>query len=250
MEKLIKNSKKSLKNQKNRNFFNKISIFLNKYIFPNDFKCIFCGNDIANFCDKPYCENCKKILPFISENRCLICSNEINNEATICDSCQKHPPHFKKLFSPFRYEGIVKKSVLNYKYDNSRYLAKGYAIILSKLLRNLDIDLITFVPMSKNEKRYFNHSKQLAEELSKLLKTPCVELLRKMKDTKEQKSLTFKERRENVKDVFALTKSVKNKKILLVDDIASTCSTLDACAEKLKSCVVYAVVIARNMIKY
>lgn len=145
--------------------------------------------------------------------------------------------------------GIIKKSMLNYKYNNSKYLAKGYALILSKLLRNLDIDLITFVPMSKNEERYFNHSKQLAEELSKLLKTPCVELLRKIKDTKEQKSLTFKERRENIKDVFILTKSVKNKKVLLVDDIATTCSTLDACAEKLKSCFVFAVVIARNMIK-
>ena len=186
-------------------------------------------------------------MPFISENRCLICSNEINNEATICDSCQKHPPHFIKLFSPFRYEGIVKKSVLNYKYDNSRYLAKGYAIILSKLLRNLDIDFITFVPMSSNEKRYFNHSKFLAEELSKLLKIPCVELLKKVKNTKEQKSLTFKERRENVKDVFVLNKNIKNKRVLLVDDIATTCSTLDACAEKLKSCVVFAVVIARNM---
>lgn len=109
MEKLIKNSKKSLKNQKNRNFFNKISIFLNKYIFPNDFKCIFCGNDIVNFCDKPYCENCEKILPFISENRCLICSNEINNDAIICDFCQKHPPRFKKLFSPFRYDRDYQK---------------------------------------------------------------------------------------------------------------------------------------------
>ena len=248
MEKLIKNNKKSLKNQKNRNFFNKISIFLNKYIFPDNFKCIFCGKDIVNFFDKPYCENCEKILPFISKNSCLICSNTIKNEATICDFCQKHPPHFKRLYSPFRYEGIVKKGVLNYKYDNSKYLAKGYAIILSKLLRNnLDIDLITFVPMSSNEKRYFNHSKLLAEELSKLLKTPCVELLRKMKDTKEQRSLTFKERRENVKDAFVLNKNIKNKRVLLVDDIATTCSTLDACAEKLKSCVVYAVVIARNM---
>ena len=187
MEKLIKNSKKSLKNQKNRNFFNKISIFLNKYIFPNDFKCIFCGNDIANFCDKPYCENCEKILPFISKNSCLICSNTIKNEATICDSCQKHPPYFKKLFSPFRYEGIVKKNVLNYKYDDSKYLAKGYAFILSELLRNLDIDLITFVPMSKNEKRCFNHSKLLAEELSKLLKIPCVEALKKDKRHKGAK---------------------------------------------------------------
>ena len=170
MEKLIKNSKKSLKNQKNRNFFNKISIFLNKYIFPNDFKCIFCGNDIANFCDKPYCENCKKILPFISENRCLICSNEIKNEATICDSCQKHPPHFKKLFSPFRYEGIIKKSVLNYKYNNSKYLAKGYAIILSKLLRNLDVDLITFVPMSKNEETIFQSLKTSRRRTFKTIK--------------------------------------------------------------------------------
>ncbi len=247
MEKLIKNNKKSLKNQKNRNFFNKISIFLNKYIFPDNFKCIFCGKDVTSFFDKPYCESCEKILPFISKNSCLICSNTIKNEATICDFCQKHPPHFKRLYSPFRYEGIVKKSVLNYKYDNSRYLAKGYAIILSKLLRNLDIDFITFVPMSSNEKRYFNHSKFLAEELSKLLKIPCVELLKKVKNTKEQKSLTFKERRENVKDVFVLNKNIKNKRVLLVDDIATTCSTLDACAEKLKSCVVFAVVIARNM---
>ena len=155
----------------------------------------------------------------------------------------------KNFFHLSAMTGIIKKSILNYKYNNSKYLAKGYALILSKLLRNLDIDLITFVPMSKNEKRYFNHSKFLAEELSKLLKIPCVEALKKIKDTKEQKSLTFKERRENVKDVFIITKSVKNKKVLLVDDIASTCSTLDACAEKLKSCVVYAVVIARNMIK-
>ena len=242
---LTKNREKS---SKNRNFLNKISIFINKYIFPDNFKCIFCGNDIANFYETPYCKNCEKTLPFISENRCLICSNEINNEATICDFCQRDFPHFKKLYTPFRYEGIVKKSILSYKYDNKRYLAKGYAIILSKLLFELDIDLVTFIPKS-NKERKFNHSKLLAEELSNLLKIPCIELFEKVRDIKEQKTLNFQERRENIKDAFCLTKNIKNKKILLVDDIATTCSTLDACAEKLKDCIVYAVTIARNMIK-
>lgn len=109
MEKLIINNKKSLKNQKNRNFFNKISIFLNKYIFPDNFKCIFCGKDVTSFFDKPYCESCEKILPFISKNRCLICSNTIKNEAIICDFAKNIRHTLKDFMLLFDMKELSKK---------------------------------------------------------------------------------------------------------------------------------------------
>lgn len=57
------------------------------FLFPDDIKCIFCGNDIANF-DPPYCDACKDKLSFNSGNRCLVCNVPIKNVAIICDHWQ------------------------------------------------------------------------------------------------------------------------------------------------------------------
>ncbi|HIT62360.1 MAG TPA: ComF family protein, partial [Candidatus Caccovivens faecavium] len=69
-------------------------------------------------------------------------------------------------------------------------------------------------------------------------------------DTDDQKSLTFKERSENLKDAFRLVNRdlIKDKSVLLVDDILTTCATVNTCAEYLsKHSTVYVTAIARNI---
>ena len=62
-KKLIKN-KKTQKNRKIKDIFNKISYFFEKFLYPDDIKCIFCGKDIPNFYEKPYCNSCEKSVTF------------------------------------------------------------------------------------------------------------------------------------------------------------------------------------------
>lgn len=100
MKNIEKSVKKSKKNNIFRTFFNYFNNFLDKYIFPNDIKCIFCGKDIPSFYEKPYCFSCEKEIKLSTRNRCLICDLPINNEAKICDFCKTNHRHFKRAFTP------------------------------------------------------------------------------------------------------------------------------------------------------
>ena len=220
----------------------KFGEFLNKCLnlmFPPDIKCIFCGRDIKDFYSRPFCDSCAKDLPFNTGNRCLICDEPILNEAIVCDNCQKIKHHFKHAFCPFVYDGAVRDAILSYKKNNRRYLALGFAVLIAKYLgENIkNFDLITFVPMTpkKERERSFNQSKLLAEELGKLTNVEVVEVLRKNFDTKAQKELGYVDRMKNLKNTFSVIdkKAIKNKNVLLVDDIITTCSTVDACSAEL-----------------
>lgn len=251
---ISKNSKNNKKTQKNMSFLMKISSFIDKILFPDDIKCIFCGRDIPSFYDKPYCDSCEKSLPFNNANRCLICDMPIKNEANVCDFCQNAKRYFKKAYCPLIYKNEVRSSILSYKFNNKRYLAKGFAVIISKYLHDLDFDIITFVPMTKRKQkeRSFNQAKHLANELGKILGKEVVSTLDKIKDTDDQKKLDFKDRSKNLKDAFKIVnkEKFKNKKVLLVDDILTTCATVNACAELLaKHATVYVTAIARNVLE-
>lgn len=232
--------------------------FFKKLLFPDDFKCVFCGKDIPDFDKKPFCENCEKNLPWNNKNRCLICDDPINNEAKVCDFCQKNIRFFKEAFCPFLYEGIVRKTILNFKNQNQRYKAKPLAKFLTEriLSENVKIDLVTFVPMTKKKQseRSFNQSELLAQELSKSLKAEFVDLFIKTKETKSQKELSYKERQENVSKAFAFKKNStlsKNETVLIVDDCLTTCATLNSCAKliyKKVNCV-YVCALARKSLK-
>lgn len=249
---------------KNRDFFGKISDFYHNFIyhfdrllFPDDIKCIFCHRDISNFCEKPYCTSCAKKISFNDGNRCRICDCPIGNEAKICDYCQKNKRYFLKAFCPLVYGDIVRENILEYKSDNKRYLAKAYAIIMSAYIKKIvnKIDIITYVPISKHrlKQRSFNQSQRLAEEISKIIKKPVVECLVKNFDTHEQKFLSYDERQSNLKSCFTLKKEVniKDKTILLVDDIITTCATVNVCSEILskQAKTIFVTAIARNKLK-
>lgn len=229
--------------------------FTTRLFFPEDIKCVFCGADIPNFDERPYCDECAKTLPFNNGHRCAICDVPLESEATVCDFCQKEKKYFKKAFCPFIYEGAVKNTILAFKDNNQRWRAKSFARMIAKRLDGLDIDIITFVPMTekKMKKRSFNQAQLLAEEMGKILQKPVLACFEKTRDVKAQKTLNFRQRREAMIGTYKLkrVKLSKSQNVLIVDDIITTCATIGYCAGLLYPKVnnIYVCAIARQYIR-
>lgn len=242
-------------NEKMIKFYN----FLLDIIYPPDIKCIFCGDDIENFKDKPYCKNCEKELNLNNSNTCEKCAGELLGEEKICDFCQHKKRHFKKLVAPLKYDNIVRNTIIKFKDKKAKYLARGFSVLMNKSLieNKIEFDYIIPVPISKKSlfKRKYNQSKLLAIQLGKITNKEVLDILDYSKDIKKQKTLNYKERLENMKDAFVVKKEyikiIKNKNILIVDDIITTCSTVDNCAKALKKYPknIYICGISRNSIK-
>ncbi len=219
-------------------------------LFPDNFKCIFCGRDITS---DFICKDCLKQDIFNEGNRCQICDTQIKEDNVVCDHCKKSKRHFIKAICPFRYEGIVRKAILQFKSDGAKYLAKGFANFIAQQLeiKQIEFDIIIPVPSHKNtiKKRGYNPAKVIAEELSKLTSKPVKDVLYKITQTKNQKLLNYNDRQTNLENSIILLDNsiVKNKNILIVDDIITTGATIEACAKlcnKAKS--IYAAAIARR----
>ena len=117
-----------------------------------------------------------------------------------------------------------------------------------------DADYIIPVPMHKWKRlfRLYNQAQILASEIGKELGVKMLpDVLMKTKHTKSQTGLSKKQRQENLKGSIAVEGSIKGKKIILVDDVMTTGSTVDLCAAKLKKAgakEVVVVCIARTLI--
>lgn len=225
-------------------------------IFPTNTKCIFCKDEIIDFDKTPYCEKCAKEA-FNKGTKCSICDTQIKEGNVICDHCKSHRRNFIKCYCPLNYQADVRKSILSFKDSNAKYLAKSYAKIIFDYIKgdNITFDYITYVPSHKKKvkRRGYNPSQVLAEELSILFNKPCIESLLKITETQQQKNLSFNERAKNLENSMIVTnaKIIKGKTILLVDDVVTTCATIDQCAKLLShfTSKIYASAIARNHLK-
>ncbi len=123
---------------------------------------------------------------------------------------------------------------------------------------DVNFDFITFVPMTDKAKRLrgYNQSEIIARQIAGRLFIPCHEILIKTKDTPKQHHLTSESRRKNLADAITLRSdiSVKDKTILICDDIKTTGSTLLVCEKLLMSsgasevyCAVTAIPVFANI---
>lgn len=191
------------------------------YFFPPI--CGMCGEINENYiCNNCY-ENIKKI------KKCVI--NEYNNR------------NFSKHLYIFRYEGIIRNKIIEYKFEDKGYLYKMFAKIILSDKKTCNFikkyDVIIPVPISKKrkKKRVYNQSELVANELAqKLNQDIWTDIIIKKKDNKPQSELNKLERIKNVEDIYEINKpiEVKNKKVLLLDDIYTTGSTVNEIARKLK----------------
>ncbi len=242
-----------------RNFWANLFDKITDLFFPKKIKCIFCGKDINNFEEKPYCDDCEKKLPFNNGHRCKLCDMEIAETEDVCEICKHSHKPFDKVHASFKYENQIRQIILKFKSDNGKYLAEPMARLMFETLPQdmLDFDFVVPIPMTEEsiKARGYNQATLLAREIARLANKPLREdILLKPKETAHQKELNFKDRQKNLIGVFKVAnrKELKNKKILLIDDVMTTSATATVCSDLLKRHCnkVFVAVFARNTIKF
>ncbi len=154
--------------------------------------------------------------------------------------CKGHRRHFDRCVAAMRYEDGAANAVKHLKRvhdaDCVDTMAQEMVTACRERLDAAAFDAVTYVPMRKKEykQRGFNQSMLLAREVASLLGLPCRNLLKKTFDTRPQKELSANERIGNVLGVFDVTEKVEDQRILLIDDVITTGSTLHECAKMLK----------------
>ncbi|MFH1454110.1 MAG: ComF family protein [Armatimonadota bacterium] len=196
----------------------------------------------------------KHILNFIFPPRCLICRSFSSD--IFCKECLKdinfldNIRYFKRSvntvsYSSAVYSGSIKKALGLFKFKKKVKIAPFLSSLMNKTVEKNDIikkhgiNVIVPVPMHKNmlRRRGFNQSRTLAEHISSCFNIPLnTKILIKNKDTVEQNKLSKKERLVNLKDSFKVNKNEINKdlRILLIDDVYTTGTTIKECVKALK----------------
>jgi ComF family protein len=188
------------------------------------------------------CEKCGRLL-------------HVHNNGSLCYECRDTAHHFDQAWSCFRYEEAVKRLMREYKYSKGAYIGKDIAqMMYERLMRGIfasadretgeliDIDVVIAVPMGKKKElqRGYNQAVILAKQIAKLLRVPYDGdvLKRRAQDNTPMSSMTREERKSSLQGAFELCYGadtyLAGKNILLVDDVYTTGSTLDACSEELR----------------
>jgi ComF family protein len=200
--------------------------------FPH--RCAFCGKAISS--GQIICNDCVKALPYVSGKTCPRCGR-----GTEYCKCAGDRFEFDRCISPFYYAGIVRRSIISYKFHAKQASAAAYAAITAEKIKKeyggMRFDYVTSVPLSASEfkKRGFNQSEIFARALAENLELPYRNVLFKPNDVKPQRTLNSAERKKNVSGAFCAKEKEETTAVLLVDDIITTGSTLSDCARALKS---------------
>lgn len=193
-----------------------------------------------------------KIIDFVYPRKCYLCNKIIiKPDEFLCNYCSKNLKINTKIrvlnhenniicISPFEYFGNIRNSIRRFKFHNYKYYSEFFAKIIANELQKINIknfDYICCVPLTKSRQniRGFNQAELLAKDISKILHIPCLNALRKIKNTKTQHELKLSERTVNVLGAFDINSdlNIQNKNILLCDDIVTSGSTLLECVKIL-----------------
>lgn len=194
---------------------------------PGELVCDICRTRLVRV-RAPFCQKCGK--PLLSEER------------EYCQDCSRKAHEFRTGRAPFVYDQIMRRSIAKFKYGGRKEYASFYAEeILRRSAREILLwkaEVLVPVPLhaSRKRKRGFNQAELLAKELSYRSGIPMdPKLLVRVKKTRAQKELNDQERLENLKNAFSVREGpIPYKNIILVDDIYTTGSTVDAAAKALK----------------
>lgn len=224
--------------------------------------CALCGVPL----DVPrrhVCDDCDRKLLRIGDHSCRRCGSAVGRYAATergCAACRGLPFQFERAVAPFRYEGVVRDLILHFKFGRQPSLAYVLGPLLCDYLAegglSLDVDLIVPVPLHwrRRMQRGFNQARLLALEVSTRFRLPLASrALRRVRATPTQTVLTRLNRQANVRNAFAPRATAAGRgiprqaiarargavdllgrRILLVDDVMTTGSTVNECARVLR----------------
>lgn len=184
---------------------------------------------------------CEKLLHPVLGDYCLKCGRPVTAEEEFCRECKGKHRAFDKGRGVFLYNNRMRQSLLHYKYYGNREYGEYYAASICRYMereiRAWNPDVIIPVPMHarKQRERGFNQAADLASKTGQKLQIPSADgVVIKTRVTKSQKKLNADERRRNLKEAFQVTERLDGLRILVVDDVYTTGSTMEAMAQVLR----------------
>lgn len=232
-----------------KNKLSKIFYFALDATIPK--RCIGC-----NVFDTWLCDSCHTTLPLLTEQKCGICKKVITPIGETCLICKKDTS-VDNIFIISSYDNdLLKRLIHNFKYKFIAELSKPLGLLIAQGLMNSHLqspDLIIPIPLHNRRLRWrgFNQAKLLADSMELTIPIDLTSLKRQRYTTSQVKVKSRKKRLTNLKGAFIVlnSKKIKDKSILLIDDIITTGSTIDECAKILKDAgakKVSAIVLARE----
>jgi ComF family protein len=195
--------------------------------------CIGCGREGGVLCPA-----CAAAMPRIQPPFCQRCGLPLDGGS--CPDCGRLEACFDGLRSPFRFERLARQAVHQLKYQNLRLMAEPLAAELALFLQHnpLPVDVIMPVPLHPRRlrERGYNQSALLAAKLAPVigLKVDEHSLKRARHTISQARAESAAQRRQNMDGAFVCRAGVSGKRVLLIDDVATSGATINGCAIALK----------------
>ena len=205
-----------------------------------------------------WCNDCQQKVPRLLDPICEVCGIPVD-EAGRCVDCQRARPRFRALRSWSAFDAPVRNALHRLKYRRDIGLGDALAAQMSGFVTQLNwpLDLIVPVPLGRKrmQERGYNQVGLISRPLSMAMEIAYApDALTRVRETRSQVGLTKTQRQDNVRGVFqARAMRVKGRVILVVDDVATTGSTLSSCAEALYAAGardVFALTVSRALARH
>lgn len=192
------------------------------------------------------------LMGLLFPEKCPFCQRILEDEYLLCEKCLEEIKENENrerqwyigqelcCIAPFRYGNKIEEAVIRYKFSGARYYAPCFGSFMADMLEDTSsYDVVTWVPLHRKKlrKRGYNQAKLLAYVVAEETGIEVVSLLEKWKENQQQSTIEDDQtRRENTEGVYRMLSTefeIENKRILLVDDIITTGSTLLSCQNVL-----------------
>ena len=212
-------------------------------LFP--MSCLGCGRGLKGYHAVSYCRTCRQDIRFIQSPFCSICGKPFGSsggENHICGYCLRHHWHFQQARAVVWYRQPVTEAVKIFKYRGKMHVLATFTALTNHYLAHEAIavpDVLIPVPLhvKRLRRRGFNQSLILCRRLFPAWQGKIEpHVLERHRWTNPQTGLSGSERRRNVRRAFRVRRpeKIKNKIILLVDDVFTTGTTVNECARVLR----------------
>ena len=193
-------------------------------------RCVFCGTR-TGYAGGQICGGCFDDLPWI-KNACTRCAAPVElalPSGVHCASCQSRPPPFTITLAPLAYRFPVDAGLKALKFSRRLHYAAAFADVLAAQWQQLpgDVDALLPVPLHRRRQmwRGFNQARELSLPLARRFGLPLTGIARRHRATSYQSGLSAVERRDNLRQAFAVTGTKKYRHIVIVDDVVTTGET-------------------------
>jgi ComF family protein len=209
--------------------------------------CLSCGEALQDHSVPYICESCWQTISVLPDPKCPRCHLPFPSSSTLthsphhlCGRCRQRPPAYTKACTPYAYHGVLKDAISHFKYHGKVRLSEPLAQLMASawdLPRNLDGIIAVPLHPTRLREREYNQSLLLAKRLSHFLEVPVMwNILIRTQHTVPQTTLKRAARLKNLRKSFAVTRpeEISGKRVLLVDDVFTTGTTINECTKTLR----------------